>query len=222
MTKRSFFRVVLLAAMTAGAIMTGCSKDKDKSNPPGEVRWLEAYPAGPTSISLRWTEVEGADGYNVYIVLPNTSTELVGEATGVTFTHTGLEENTTYRYRVAAFNEDGDGSTSGLEIARTAATAAGLTPGLAHDLEVGLNDITERTLAPGASNFFVVPASSSSFGLLFNNDVVEVRFRKPDFSELFPRWTDRLPVDCPSGALIIQVRGRSSFNEVTYRIARDQ
>ena len=222
MNIRFFSVLFLLAALAAGAI-TGCSKDKDKSNPPGEVRWLEAYPASTTSITLRWTEVEGADGYNVYRVLPDTSTEFIAEVTGaVTYTHSNLEANTVYRYSVKVFNDDGEGSSSGgVELARTAAPAAGLTPLQAYTLESGTTDITERTLAPAASHFFTVPANSSDFNLIFDGDNnVEIRFRKSDFSELFPRWINTQPVQCPSGALIIQVRGYRSSSEVKYRIAR--
>jgi uncharacterized repeat protein (TIGR02543 family) len=63
-----------------------------------------------TSISLSWSAVSGATGYNVY--RSNTSTDTytqVGSPTSNTYTDTGLDTGRSYSYKVSARSDAGEG-----------------------------------------------------------------------------------------------------------------
>ncbi|MBQ5333616.1 MAG: fibronectin type III domain-containing protein, partial [Oscillospiraceae bacterium] len=59
--------------------------------------------AGDGMITLSWTAVKGAEGYNVYLVGYDGTTYLLDQVTKTTAIHTNLSNNTTFTYTVRAF-----------------------------------------------------------------------------------------------------------------------
>ena len=94
---------------------------------PGQPRSLRAQADGPTRITLSW-EAPSSDGgaritgYRIEVRGPGGATWLPVSAntrsTATTFTHTGLQPASAYRYRVAAINSQGAGQWS-LEVVVT-------------------------------------------------------------------------------------------------------
>jgi hypothetical protein len=77
-----------------------------------------------TSIQLNWTDADNEDGYRVREVLPGGSltTLIVVDANVLTYTVTGLGENTTHTYRVVAFVTGGTAKASNDVTATTGTT----------------------------------------------------------------------------------------------------
>ncbi|MCY4645540.1 MAG: fibronectin type III domain-containing protein [Gammaproteobacteria bacterium] len=106
---------------------------------PGQPRNPRARPAGPTSITLAWEEPtsDGGERITGYTIQFRGSSDgnwtTIPRNTGpreTTFTHTGLQPATAYRYRVAAINRLGRGQWS-LEVGNsTYAQAPGAPVGL--------------------------------------------------------------------------------------------
>jgi chitodextrinase len=70
---------------------------------PGKPKNLEAIADGPYAVDLDWRRVKGADGYYVY-----RDGNRVAETRRSDHRDEGLQPNTTYEYRVSAFDDDGD------------------------------------------------------------------------------------------------------------------
>lgn len=88
---------------------------------------VPAAPAGLTvagttssSVSLSWSAVSGATGYNVY----RNGTKVTA-VTGTSATVTGLAASTSYSFQVTAANSAGESAKSGTVTATTAATGGG-------------------------------------------------------------------------------------------------
>ncbi|MCL2442203.1 MAG: fibronectin type III domain-containing protein [Treponema sp.] len=74
---------------------------------------VNATAASTTSITVSWDSVSGANGYRVYRSTSSTGTFTeIGTSTTTSFTNYELSANTTYFYRVAAYNNSGTGSQS--------------------------------------------------------------------------------------------------------------
>ena len=72
--------------------------------PPGKVAGLKATDVGSKSLSLSWSAVKGASGYNVYSY--NRSTKKytkLGTVSATSYSVSGLKEKTTYNYAVEAY-----------------------------------------------------------------------------------------------------------------------
>ncbi|WP_233261389.1 glycoside hydrolase family 6 protein [Vitiosangium sp. GDMCC 1.1324] len=69
---------------------------------------LLATATSSSQINLSWTGATGATGYNIYRAtssnVETTAANRVGTSTTTSFTHTGLTPNTTYYFKVTAFN----------------------------------------------------------------------------------------------------------------------
>ena len=82
---------------------------------PGQVQTLSARATGPSSITVTW-EAPSSDGgaritgYSIQSRSPNDGTRITNTgSTATTFTHTGLQPATVYRYQVRAINSVGFG-----------------------------------------------------------------------------------------------------------------
>ena len=103
--------VYQLRAVTAAAESE--LSDKVAATPlppvPAAAPVLTAVP-GNAKVTLSWNAVPGAPGYNVYRSTTGVFRgQAIGSTTETTFTSTGLENDTTYFYTVAARNMGGEG-----------------------------------------------------------------------------------------------------------------
>ena len=95
---------------------------------PGATIGLERTAATSSSITMRWTSVSGATSYYVYRSLSSTGTySQIGNTTSTSYQATGLSANTTYYFKVAAYNAAGTGPQSSFILAATT-EAAPITP----------------------------------------------------------------------------------------------
>jgi len=65
-----------------------------------------------SSATLSWNSIAGATGYKVYRLSSGGTYELVGISASTTYIDSGLSPSTTYYYKVAAYNNAGDGPQS--------------------------------------------------------------------------------------------------------------
>jgi fibronectin type 3 domain-containing protein len=76
-----------------------------------------------SSITVSWDEVDGASGYRVHRSTSSSSsatyTKVGSDTTGTSYTDTELSSNTTYYYKVSAYNDNGEGAQSSTDYART-------------------------------------------------------------------------------------------------------
>ncbi len=86
------------------------SDAKSKTTGPGKVKKL-SFRAKSTSVTLKWSKVKGAGGYQVYRLNNRTKKyERIKTVTGNTYTNTGRKKKTVYTYKVRAYRID-DGQT---------------------------------------------------------------------------------------------------------------
>ena len=113
--KKFLFWMVLIGAIIA--LLGSCGKSDDAptatsalSAPSGVSATLGYY-----QVAVEWTAVSGASSYTVYW---GSSTGITSSSTAITgitddnYTHTGLDNGTTYYYKVATVNSAGTGSLS--------------------------------------------------------------------------------------------------------------
>lgn len=77
------------------------------------IRWKSLNPPKLTSkkrtttaASLKWSKVDGAVGYNVYMKTGTGSYKLVKTTTSLSFRKTGLKKGVTYRFYVTTLKKD--------------------------------------------------------------------------------------------------------------------
>jgi len=83
---------------------------------------LAALASGTSEIDLSWAPVDGAASYQIYILLPETTVYQKAATVTVpatTYTSTGLCANTTYSYKVRAYNSAGTSAYSSVVPAMT-------------------------------------------------------------------------------------------------------
>ena len=120
------FKLVVFFVL-AFAVLTGCNNpsgsgnDGQKPEEPNDP--AEIIPNTPTEvvaeaisssvIEISWTPVSNAQGYIIFESPVEDGTyDEIGTVSKTDFEHTGLEPNTTYYYRVSAFNNAGESSKS--------------------------------------------------------------------------------------------------------------
>jgi len=87
---------------------------------PGTPSSVTATAASSSSITISWSSVTGATGYKIYRSTSYSGTyDSVGTTTSTSFTNTGLLSNTTYYYKVSAYNSSGASSQSSYAYATT-------------------------------------------------------------------------------------------------------
>ena len=115
-----FYRVRALNAQGRGDPSIA-ARGTTRAAPPGQPRNLRAHATGPNSITLAWDAPasdggERITGYTIRTRGPNDGNWItIQRNTGspaTTFTHTGLQPATAYRYQVAAINRVGAGQWS--------------------------------------------------------------------------------------------------------------
>ena len=107
---------------TGESAQAGPASATTLADPPVAPTQLAAQALSASSIRLSWNAVTGATGYRVYRSATSAGTYTqVGTAQGTGFTDTGLSPNTTYYYKVAAYNTAGESAQAGPASATTLA-----------------------------------------------------------------------------------------------------
>jgi len=136
------------------------SKLGPSGSAPSTPAGLSKSTANSTSISLSWYSVSGATSYRVYRSSTSGGTfSLVGSPSTASYTNTDLTANTTYYYKVAAYNSYGTSSQSSYLQATTAPAApTGLTKTAATSNSISLswNTVT------GATGYYIYRSTSST------------------------------------------------------------
>ena len=89
---------------------------------------VKATAQSSSSIRIQWNSVSGATGYYIYRSPTASGTYAqVGTESSTSYTNTGLSANTTYYYKVAAYNGNGEGSQSSYDYATTQSSGGGNT-----------------------------------------------------------------------------------------------
>jgi len=134
-----------------------CSEEKT-----GVPNGITATAQSSSSIRISWNSVNGATSYKLYYGTDSSSITILasGTITGTTYTHTGLQANTIYYYRVVASNSSGDSGYSTSASARTLlSTPVGVTA-------TGGQSMTSISLSwspvTGASSYKVYYGTSAS------------------------------------------------------------
>ena len=87
------------------------------NNLPGTPGGVNASGISPNQVTVNWGAVSGATSYNIFRSLtpnftPSAATFAIGGVTGTTYTDNVLYTGTTYYYKVAAVNANGEGQAS--------------------------------------------------------------------------------------------------------------
>lgn len=88
--------------------LIACSKKEDPSLP-AVINRIFVSKITPTTVIIEWSAVKGAEGYRVYRINSLGSSFKVNAPL---FEDTNLKNNTSYSYRVCAYNKYGEGPTS--------------------------------------------------------------------------------------------------------------
>ena len=101
--------IALWIILLIGLIVTSCDTTPTPE-PPAAPTGLNCEAVSSTQIDLSWDASSGADGYYVYRCTGTTCTptDLVHTESSTSWSDTGLNPDTTYRYRVTAYNGNGE------------------------------------------------------------------------------------------------------------------
>ena len=119
-----FRKIIWLFAVLAALLLMACDLESGNKgggsdttiSPPTNVR---AVTISPTSISVTWNPVAGATSYEVNYETGSMPISIISTVSGTSYTHTGLQPNTTYHYYVAARNNMGTSDLSSRASATT-------------------------------------------------------------------------------------------------------
>ncbi|WP_338130582.1 fibronectin type III domain-containing protein [Cohnella ginsengisoli] len=125
------YRVRAVNAAGAGAwsAVATAKTGQNQPQPPAVPTGLTSTAASSTSISLGWTAVTGATGYQIEI--DGSSTYV--SSTGVSYTHSGLTAGSTHKYRVRAVNAAGTSGWTALVTATTPGQSSASVIDISHN-----------------------------------------------------------------------------------------
>jgi hypothetical protein len=128
-----------------------------------------------SSISVTWTSVSGATSYDVYYEIGSSDTKnFAANVTGTSYTHTGLQANTTYYYYIKAKNNAGSSGYSEYSTNANATTSSGGTP--------------SNGAGSSSSNAITIPSGGSIEGSFpAGQDEVWYKFTKNGTGDLYAR-----------------------------------
>jgi len=108
------------------ALVYSASNTRPDNGVMGAPTSVTATAASSSSITVNWTSVSGANGYHIYRGSSVTGPfSQVGGTTTLSYTDTGLTASTTYYYKVAPYNDNGEGSEYGYTSAITLSSGGG-------------------------------------------------------------------------------------------------
>jgi len=171
--KKIIFLMVSIGSILA--ILGSCAKDDDDSStsnlsaPTGVTAT-----GGESQVVLDWTAVSGASSYTVYW---GSSTGISSSSTAISsvstdnYTHTGLDNGTTYYYKVAAVDSAGTAGTLSSEV--NAKTHSSFTSSTTASGSITVGSVTMSGTYVSACNTSGVAAAVS--GGYFPSDIVANR-----------------------------------------------
>jgi hypothetical protein len=112
-----------------GSYPDGGSYHDSSTSVPSVPYNVTAQAISSSSITVNWGSVYGASGYYVYRASgSNGSYSLITIESSITYTDTGLSSNTTYYYKVSAYNSYGESAMSSYDSATTTSGTPSGTP----------------------------------------------------------------------------------------------
>ena len=133
-----------------------------------EISKPEITIAGNTSISLKWNDVLGEDGYNIYISTNGNSYTKI-DSTGlnvISKTINNLYEGTTYYFYIKAYNDTHEGKESEVLVTSTVKGLSPLPVYISSSVENAAPSLLEMTFSLNLAN--IVPAISA-FNVMVNS-----------------------------------------------------
>jgi len=138
MVFRKYFSLLIIVSTTVALCMSACDSGGSNSDDsptllpnPATVTVSNGSPTD-SALIVTWSPVSGADGYRVYrsATQAGTYTQIGSDITGVTtYTDTGLDELTSYFYKVSAYDSEGEGALSDFAVGSTlSSTGAPASP----------------------------------------------------------------------------------------------
>ena len=119
--------------------------------------------AGDAQVELKWTGVDGADGYEVYCA--NTG-DIVGTTTETSYTHSDLKNNVAYTYKVRAYIDNGTTEcVSDWSEQVVSAKTKIVTPGKVSDLKIAAYNKGAKlswSKVSGATSYYVYRYNSKT------------------------------------------------------------
>ena len=132
---------------------------------------------GYYQVALDWTAVSGASSYTVYwdnaTGISSSSTAITG-ITDDNYTHTGLDNGTTYYYKVATVNSAGTGSLSS-EVSATPRTGPTVTEACTYG-EAASGTVTDLIRANASGTYYHHMGTEISDGCIDNETLVASEF----------------------------------------------
>ena len=119
--KRQYILAAVIGVMLiCGMILTGCGPIEEPKPKPDAPADVSATAVSPVSIKVSWSRVSDPDweypvtGYNVYRSQDagDPYNKIYTTSYSSDYTDTGLSTNTTYYYKVSAYNDNGEGARS--------------------------------------------------------------------------------------------------------------
>jgi uncharacterized protein YxeA len=144
---------------------TSATTSGSGSSAPSAPSSVTASAASSSSITVSWSTVSSVSGYYVYRAASSGGTySYITSTTSASYTDTGLSSNTTYYYKVSAYNSYGEGSLSSYASAATSGSGSSasilLTAGAWHS----------ASLSPGEVHYYHFSAYSGSNYTIYWND----------------------------------------------------
>jgi predicted phage tail protein len=118
-SRRNMSLCVVFALMALGIVFNACKKDElaDFPSPPTGVT---ANAQSSSSIRVSWQPVSNATSYEVYYEIGNSTNKIyAGTTSSTSYTHSGLQANTTYYYCIKSVNSSGSSNYSSYASATT-------------------------------------------------------------------------------------------------------
>ena len=123
-TPNTAYSYTISAVSSIGEGAQSASTSGQSGVPPSQITTFTATPVDSSRIKLDWA-APNDNGYAITSYKIYQGSSQVGTTAGLTYTDTGLQNNTTYSYTVTAVNIGGEGTQSA---AQTATTATPLSP----------------------------------------------------------------------------------------------
>ena len=123
-TPNTTYSYTISAVSSVGEGAQSASTSGQSGVPPSQITTFTATPVDSSRIKLDWA-APNDNGYAITSYKIYQGSSQVGTTAGLTYTDTGLQNNTSYSYTVTAVNIGGEGTPSA---AQTATTATPLTP----------------------------------------------------------------------------------------------